>query len=249
MDLVGEASARLLAAGFPRDDRLGSLRLLGVLLTVAGPTGVVRRDLRQLAAEFGLPPDDSERWLTQLSAAGAVRIEDDAVVLAGRDDGAGTGLRLDEFLSVVADLDERRRRRRGLARPVGAAVTAVAAAVAGLALLPAALDEPTSPVLTDRTELSVPPTPGADGVPGADEELDGSETPGQPADGAEVPVSAPAGPAPAGPAPTGAGDPAPPTAPPPPPDGGPTTCPTVIGLDRVPSTVPAPDDPVPCLAP
>ena len=245
MDLVGEASARLLAAGFPRDDRLGSLRLLGVLLTVAGPTGVVHRDVRQLASEFGLPPSDSERWLSQLASTGAIHVGEGTVVLAGPDDGDATGLRLDEFLAVVADLDERRRRRRGLARPVGAAVTAVAAGLAGLVLLPAAFDGPATPVLTDRPQIEVPTTTGVDSRDGSSGPTDG-ERPAPPVSGdtgtGPQPTTPPAT------APAGAGEPVDPAAPPPPP-GGEQTCTTVIGLDGVPTSVPPSDGPVPCLDP
>lgn len=101
-DVVGTASARLLALGVPRGDRLDALRLLGILGAQADAGGVVKRPLSDLAGEFALDPHDAARWLQALTAAGVVDHHAGGMVLAGREPPAAGGLRLADFLANAA---------------------------------------------------------------------------------------------------------------------------------------------------
>jgi len=83
-DPVGAASARLLAAGVPRPDRLFALRVLGLLLDHADRNGVVRLHPGMLAGEFTLDRLRVEAAYLRLRAAG--------VLLPAPD-----GWRIDEF--------------------------------------------------------------------------------------------------------------------------------------------------------
>ena len=135
-DLVGTVSARLLAAGIPRDRRLAALRLLGALDTLADRDDRVRRPLSQVGAEFDLPPAELESSLDALVEVGAVDIDGGGIVLLGREMPTG-GIRLQDFLAVVAELDEHPRRRQvpTVLRPA-AAVLVAAALVAAVILTP-----------------------------------------------------------------------------------------------------------------
>ena len=125
-DLIGVASARLLAAGLPRGHRLRALRLLGVLATVADHKRRVRRPLRELAAEFDLPPDEVEDWLDDLLAVGVVSRELGGLYLGGVEPPRTNALRLQDFLAAAAELDERRRPSVRHLRPAGALLVAAA---------------------------------------------------------------------------------------------------------------------------
>src|SRR5438270_9928847 len=103
-DFVGTVSARLLAAGLPRDQRLGALRLLAALATLADRDDRVRRPLSQVGAEFDLPGDQLSGWFDALQWVGAVELDQSGIVLAGREQPAGS-MRLHDFLAVVAELD------------------------------------------------------------------------------------------------------------------------------------------------
>lgn len=150
-DLVGRTSARLLADGVGRLDRLEALRLLGILDASTDRSGTVRRPLDDLAAEFDLPILGVLRSMELLQRAGAVERHGGAVELVGRpDDGIG-GLRLADFLDDVRgdatidwdvaevvdpDLVEVVHHRGWWLSRVGAAMAAVAAAVGVLTLAP-----------------------------------------------------------------------------------------------------------------
>ena len=150
-DLVGRTSARLLADGVSRLDRLEALRLLGILDASTDRTGTVRRPLDDLAAEFDLPILGVLRSMELLQRAGAIERRRGEVELVGRpDDGIG-GLQLADFIEDVRGdarvdwdvaevvgpdhLEVVRHRGRWLSR-AGAAMAAVAAAVGVLTLAP-----------------------------------------------------------------------------------------------------------------
>src|SRR4051794_2143877 len=140
-DLVGRTSARLLADGVGRIDRLEALRLLAVLDASTDAAGRVRRPLDDLAAEFELPPMGVLRSLDHLERAGAIQRDGGSVVLVDRGDEGIGGMRLADFLDdVQASFDDElvhpaHPRSPWLAR-TGAAVAAVAAAVGILAVVP-----------------------------------------------------------------------------------------------------------------
>jgi hypothetical protein len=102
-DLVGRTSARLLADGVGRLDRLEALRLLAVLDASTDTTGTVRRPLDDLAAEFELPILGVLRSLEHLQRAGAVLRIGGAVQLVGRPEAGIGGLGLADFLDDISD--------------------------------------------------------------------------------------------------------------------------------------------------
>jgi hypothetical protein len=176
-DLVGVASARLLAHGVSRPDRLGALRLLGVLATVADGSGRVRRPLPDVAAEFALPGPDAVRWLEHLVAVEVVVPDGDQLVVLGREPDAHGPLRLHDFLELAASLDRPGPRvpLGRLARPA-AAVLAVAALAGAVLLAPAVMPERTTPVSstgeprtaatsTTTSTTSSPATSASEGTP------------------------------------------------------------------------------------
>lgn len=144
-DLVGTVSARLLATGLPRDQRIGALRLLGALDTLADRDDRVRRPLRQVGTEFDLPDGEVDAWLDALERVGAVAVDDEGIRLLGREDPPGT-IRLHDFLAVVAELGDppaRGRHEAATLRPV-AAVLAAAALIAAVLLTPGVVRDRTS---------------------------------------------------------------------------------------------------------
>jgi hypothetical protein len=154
-DLVGVASARLLAAGVPRLERLQALQLLGVLVNVADARRRVRRPLAELAVEFDLPADEVDGWLGHLRGVGAVRWEGGQYVLGAVEPPAAGGIRLQDFLSLVAEVDAPAaippRRRAPLLRPAGAVLAA--AAVLLLAVIgPGVVRDRSTPVSSTRDE-------------------------------------------------------------------------------------------------
>jgi hypothetical protein len=117
---VGEVSARLLAAGIPREERLEALSLLGLLLDHAGAGGRVRIPLEQMVGEFDVPVARAESALAALVRVGAVRRSDEGIVLVGRQPPPTGGLRLSAFLANVAAVlgeDEPEPRPASPARP------------------------------------------------------------------------------------------------------------------------------------
>ena len=127
-DFVGTVSARLLAAGIPRDVRLGALRLLGALDTLADRDDRVRRPLVQVGTEFELPREHLQQWLGALVEVGAVDVDDGGIVLAGREATSGS-LRLHDFLAVVAQMDAPAAPRSAPAALRAASAILVAAAL------------------------------------------------------------------------------------------------------------------------
>src|SRR5688572_27986111 len=99
--LVGRTSARLLAAGLDRRDRLEALHLLAILDASIDTAGRVRRPLDDLAAEFELPPMSAMRSLDHLERAGAVQRDGTGVVLLGNSSQGLGGLQLADFLDDV----------------------------------------------------------------------------------------------------------------------------------------------------
>jgi hypothetical protein len=167
-DLVGRTSARLLADGVERRDRLEALRLLGVLDASTDASGTVRRPLDDLAAEFELPVLGVLRSLEHLQRAGAVRRVGGTVELVGRPEEGIGGLGLADFLDDVREVrgdagvdwsigevldpdpvEVVPHRGRWLAR-TGAALAAVAAAVGVLTLAPS------QPIATSTSSASAP---------------------------------------------------------------------------------------------
>ncbi|MCU1487829.1 MAG: hypothetical protein JWN67_4575 [Actinomycetia bacterium] len=150
-DLVGVTSARLLAAGVPRGERLRAMRLLGVLVTVADARRRVRRPLAELAVEFDLPVDEVDTWLGHLIGVGAVRWEDGKLVLAALEPPAAGGLRLHDFLGLVGESEPRRSTSRPhpVLRPAGAVLAAAAVIVLAL-LAPGVVRDRSTPASTTR---------------------------------------------------------------------------------------------------
>lgn len=150
-DLVGETSARLLAAGLDRPARLRSLRLLGVLVTVADADLRVRRPLTELAVEFDLPAREVHAWLAPLLDAGAVRWEGSSLELAAVEPPAAGGIRLHDFLELVDESDRAhaRRRRRDVLRPAGALLAAAAVVVLAV-LAPTVVRDRSTPAASSR---------------------------------------------------------------------------------------------------
>lgn len=166
-DLVGVTSARLLAMGVPRGERLRALRLLSVLATVADADNRVRRPLSMVASEFDLPPEEVELWFDDLLASGAVRMDGPTIVLGGREPNRELGFSLHDFLDAAAGLDAARPSRSrwagALLRPSGAVLAAVGV-VAVVLVAPAAIDDDSSRVSASRTP-DVPTTVGDDPSP------------------------------------------------------------------------------------
>ena len=138
-DLVGRTSARLLAAGIERRDRLEALHLLAILDASIDTSGRVRRPLDDLAAEFELPPMSVMRSLDHLERAGAVQRDGGGVLLLGGSDHGLGGLQLADFLDDVRasfDGDVPRRRRSTFLARSGAALVGAAAMIAVLTLAP-----------------------------------------------------------------------------------------------------------------
>ena len=148
-DLLGRTSARLLALGVPREQRLDALHLLAILDATADGAGVVRRPLDDLAGEFELPAAAVLDALDHLEDAGAIERAGSVVHLVGREDGGIGGLRLAEFLEDVrVSSTTRHARVSRLQVRAAAAVLAAAAAAA---------------VLTFAPSTSTPPMPVASG--------------------------------------------------------------------------------------
>lgn len=209
-DVVGVTSARLMAAGVTRNQRLQAMRLLGVFSAVADIDLRVRRDVVDLAGEFDLPVTDALRSLELLVGVGAVAHRGTSLVLAGAEPAARGGLRLDDFLQIAAgayadDAPIRLATRRRIAAPVGA-VLAAAALVMAVLLAPGALDRsPTQPAASERalpeaeTETATTSAP-AEATP----TTTATDPLNQPAAPVSQPVVAPAPPtAPARPCPAG----------------------------------------------
>ena len=141
-DVVGVASARLLAAGVAASRRRQALRLLGVLESVAGPDQVVRRPVRDVAVEFGLPPHEVETWLDDLELVGVVERWGSRVELMAVEPAAPGALRLHDFLALAdervvapdADVVPLRRMARPAAGVLAAAALLIVAILAGTTL-------------------------------------------------------------------------------------------------------------------
>lgn len=198
-DLVGRTSARLLADGVGRLDRLEALRLLAVLDASTDANGRVRRPLDDLAAEFELPTMGVMRSLDHLERAGAIQREDGGtVLLLDRDEDLG-GIHLADFLDDVrASFDDPVPSPAPTHSPwmarAGAALVAVAAAVGIIALAPsqpavqpvatgptssvAAAPSSTSSTSAGRSSV-VPPSSALDRTPfepGASTAVPGADT-------------------------------------------------------------------------
>jgi hypothetical protein len=168
-DLVGVASARLLAAGVHRGDRLGALRLLGILTGVADHERRVRRPIPEVALEFALPPGLAEEWAGHLEAVGVIRREGDSTVVAGAEPAYIGAMRLHDFLDAAAELDAAPRRAPGRAlRPIGAALAA-AAMLAVVLSAPGMLRNDNTPVSSSR---EVPASTGTTARPATDATAD-----------------------------------------------------------------------------
>lgn len=157
-DLVGVASARLVAMGVPRGERLRALRLLSVLATLADADDRVRRPLSMVASEFELPPEEVELWLDDLLAIGVVRMEGPSIVLGGREPDRDVGITLHDFLDAASP-PARSHWAKALLRP--GAVLAAVAVIAVALVAPGVMDHDSAPVSTNRTP-AVPTTVAAD---------------------------------------------------------------------------------------
>lgn len=101
-DLVGTASARLLASGTARGDRLAALNLLGLLVDHADADDIVRLPLRMLAGEFGVPLERGNALLQLLVAVEVVHDAGDGVMVGCSSPPNAGGLRLSRYLTNVA---------------------------------------------------------------------------------------------------------------------------------------------------
>ncbi|HWH35003.1 MAG TPA: hypothetical protein VNT56_06725, partial [Acidimicrobiales bacterium] len=154
-DLIGSASARLLATCPERADRLAALSLLGVLLDHSDEDGRVRMPLDAVARELAVDPERAVRLLGRLVAAEAVRADGDAVVIVGEGSAPPGGLRPSRFLANVRvvleseasdtppaqDQPTERRTPDARSRPPRA-LAGVAVVVAAMALATAPSGEP-----------------------------------------------------------------------------------------------------------
>ena len=191
-DLVGRTSARLLAAGVARHERLDALHLLAILDASTDTRGNVRRPLDDLAGEFELAPLSVLRSVDHLERVGAVERDGGHVILLGASPEGLGGMRLANFLDDVrasfAGEAPVAQRPGWLARS-GGALVAAAAAVAVLLLAPgqATFEQPlalrgTDASVADRAEGAASSDPDApilrirrnttDGVPAAPIPLD-----------------------------------------------------------------------------
>ena len=127
-DLVGTASARLLAVGATRRDRLRALSLLGVLCDHSDAQGRVRLPLDLLAGEFTVPVDRANKLLQLLLAIEVVAVGEDGIVVAGQEPAATGGLRLAGFLANVAAVTDDRDNdvRTGVLGPAPAGTSTTA---------------------------------------------------------------------------------------------------------------------------
>ncbi len=192
-DLVGRTSARLLAAGVDRRERLEALHLLAILDASVDSAGRVRRPVDDLAGEFDLPTLSVLRSLDHLEVAGALKRNGGHVELLGNNPEGLGGMQLADFLDDVrASFDDDRddahdapRRSPWLVRS-GAALVAAAAAVAVLTLAPAqtATEQPLA-----LTDVSTSTTDAALGLPAPD--LSTPVEPIQPTTTIVAPVTAP----------------------------------------------------------
>lgn len=140
-DVVGVASARLLAAGVTASRRRQALRLLGVLESVAGPDQLVRRPVRDVAVEFGLPPEEVETWLDDLELVGVLERWGDHLELLAVEPAAPGALRLHDFLALADEpvaepgrMVPLRRAARPAAGVLAAAALLIVAVLAGSTL-------------------------------------------------------------------------------------------------------------------
>ena len=175
-DVIGVASARLLAAGLPGPRRRAALRLLGALGSVAAADLRVRRPLADIAGEFGIDPGTASTALDDLSSVAVVRREPEGIRLGGAEPADASGLRIQDFLALADDLDERRHRRTRVLRPAAAALAA-AALVAALLLAPGALHQGVTPVSSGGGPDRARPTttsvdPATEPAPAADAPTD-----------------------------------------------------------------------------
>ncbi|MBW3579420.1 MAG: hypothetical protein KY431_00085 [Actinobacteria bacterium] len=108
-DPIGTASARLLAAGVSRRDRLDALSLLGLLGDHADHEGLVRLPLSTLAGEFSMPVARADRLLSTLVEVGAVASTDEGLVVVAWQPSGAEGLRLAAFLANVATVFDQDR--------------------------------------------------------------------------------------------------------------------------------------------
>lgn len=114
-DVVGVTSARLLAAGVPRADRLGALRLLGAIAEVADDDLRVPESMAAVAAGQTFPAADAARWADALLLVGAVVVDVDegVLVIGAREWERREGLRLHDFLDAAAEMEVRREKGDG----------------------------------------------------------------------------------------------------------------------------------------
>src|SRR5690349_5008236 len=180
-DLVGRTSARLLADGVGRLDRLEALRLLAVLDASVDTTGRVRRPLDDLAAEFELSPMSVLRSLDHLERVGAIVRDGGTVLLLDRDGGIG-GMRLADFLDdVSASFDDdlapiTADRPPWLAR-AGAALVAGVAVLGLLVFAPSGrVGQPVATATTSSTAYGPSTTTGSPWGTSMTIEPEGSDT-------------------------------------------------------------------------
>jgi hypothetical protein len=103
-DPLGVASARLLALGVERRERLAVLRFLGILLDHAGARGVVRAAPAVIAAEFRLDPVDVGHWVSLLREVRVLAEEDGHLRIEGFEHHRSTGLPDGEALAIIGSV-------------------------------------------------------------------------------------------------------------------------------------------------
>ena len=166
-DPVGVASARLLATGVPRLERLGALRLLGILTSLADADRRVRRPLPDVAHEFDLPAPAVDRWADHLAGVGVLHREGTTTVLTAAEP-VGNTLRLEDFLDAAAALDHPSRRPVARVLRPASAVLAAAAVLVALLAAPGMLHQRANPVSSSGPGANATTTtlaPGGEGRP------------------------------------------------------------------------------------
>lgn len=102
-DPVGDASARLLAAGVERRERLATLEFFGLLLDHATADGRVRLDPAMLAGEFDVDPGAATSHMARLASVGSIRRDGAGWVIPSYRDYRPSGLRAADAMALIAE--------------------------------------------------------------------------------------------------------------------------------------------------
>ena len=101
-DPIGVASARLLALGLDRGERMEVLRFLGILLDHAAPDGSVRAEPAVIAGEFRLSGAAVDTYIDALRRVDVVSDDGSGLRIRGYEHHRSTGLPDGEALALIA---------------------------------------------------------------------------------------------------------------------------------------------------